>query len=53
MLEKGAVAVGQVASLAGYADPGSFSKAFRARYGCLPSEIRSTGIDLDVATQRK
>jgi AraC-like DNA-binding protein len=39
-LEKQPVPVALVASAAGYCDPGSFSKAFRARYGCLPSQVR-------------
>lgn len=34
--------VGYAAAVAGYSDVGSFGKAFRARYGCLPSEIRPT-----------
>lgn len=31
--------IGQVAEEAGYRDAGSFSKAFRLRYGLLPSEV--------------
>lgn len=32
-----------VAGLAGYEDPGSFSKAFKLEYGVLPSELRGLG----------
>jgi AraC-like DNA-binding protein len=42
MLGKGATSVGYAAAVAGYSDVGSFSKAFRARYGCLPSGVRPT-----------
>jgi transcriptional regulator GlxA family with amidase domain len=31
--------IGQVAEEAGYTDAGSFSKAFRLRFGILPSEV--------------
>lgn len=41
-LERGGVSIGRAAALAGYADAGSFSKAFRTRYGCLPSELKSS-----------
>lgn len=39
MLERGGVSIGCAAGIAGYSDAGSFSKAFRARYGCLPSDL--------------
>jgi len=41
LLERKGLSVGHVANLAGYADPGSFSKAFKLAFGVLPSEIRS------------
>ncbi|MBS0421288.1 MAG: helix-turn-helix transcriptional regulator [Proteobacteria bacterium] len=40
LLQRGAVSIGRVAADAGYADAGSFSKAFRTRFGYLPSEMR-------------
>ncbi len=40
LIEQGAHSIGHVAWLAGYADQGSFSKAFKARYGALPRETR-------------
>ena len=46
LLERGGISIGCAAGLAGYSDAGSFSKAFRARYGCLPSDLtagRSAG----------
>lgn len=39
LLERG-VSVGYAAAVAGYADAGSFTKAFLARYGALPSRTR-------------
>ena len=42
LLERDGLSVGHVANLAGYADPGSFSKAFKIAYGVLPSELRAT-----------
>lgn len=36
------LSVGQVADAAGYQDAGSFSKAFKLRYGMLPSDMRSS-----------
>lgn len=42
MLGSALASVGYAASVAGYSDVGSFGKAFRARYGCLPSEVRPT-----------
>jgi len=41
MLEKQAISVGEAAAAAGYCDAGSFTKAFRARYGSLPSELKN------------
>lgn len=40
MLRDPDVSVGQVADAAGYRDAGSFSKAFKLRYGMLPSDMR-------------
>lgn len=40
-----------VANLAGYADPGSFSKAFRLEYGVLPSELRDPDVEKVTAAQ--
>lgn len=40
LLEQGVHTIGHVAWLAGYADQGSFSKAYKARYGELPRESR-------------
>lgn len=40
MLGTRELSIGRVATAAGYSDAGSFSKAFRARYGHLPSRIR-------------
>lgn len=42
LLGSAAASVGYAASVAGYSDVGSFGKAFRARYGCLPSDVRPT-----------
>lgn len=53
MLVQSAVPIAQVATLAGYADAGSFSKAFRARYGCLPSEMRSKARPLHRASEKR
>lgn len=41
MLRDPDVSVGQVAEAAGYRDAGSFSKAFKLRYGMLPSDMRA------------
>jgi AraC-like DNA-binding protein len=41
LLERG-ISVGYAAAVAGYADAGSFTKAFMARYGALPSHMRGT-----------
>lgn len=40
LIEQGVHSIGHVAWLAGYADQGSFSKAFKARHGALPRETR-------------
>lgn len=40
MLEARKLSIGRVATAVGYSDAGSFSKAFRVRYGYLPSRIR-------------
>jgi AraC-like DNA-binding protein len=45
LLERDGLSVGHVANLAGYADPGSFSKAFKFAYGVLPSEICAATLD--------
>jgi AraC-like DNA-binding protein len=39
LLDRGTVSIGRAAGLAGYNDAGSFSKAFRAQFGFLPSEL--------------
>jgi AraC-like DNA-binding protein len=40
LLESSTASVGYAAAVAGYSDVGSFTKAFKARYGDLPSEIK-------------
>jgi AraC-like DNA-binding protein len=40
-----------IANLAGYADPGSFSKAFKLEFGVLPSELR--GADAEKVTEAR
>lgn len=40
LLQRERLPIRHVANLAGYADPGSFSKAFKLEYGILPSELR-------------
>jgi AraC-like DNA-binding protein len=40
LLQREHLPIRRVASLAGYEDPGSFSKAFKLEYGVLPSELR-------------
>lgn len=52
LLQHHAVGIGNIAAAAGYADAGSFSKAFRAHFGLLPSELRSKSLD-DCADARK
>ena len=45
LLQRDRLPVRMVATLVGYADPGSFSKAFRILYGVLPSELHNTDLD--------
>ena len=45
LLQRDRLPVRVVATLAGYADPGSFSKAFKILYGILPSELHDTDLD--------
>ncbi len=40
LLQRADLPIRSVASLSGYEDPGSFSKAFRLEYGVLPSALR-------------
>ena len=40
VLETSAASVGYAAAVAGYSDVGSFTKAFKARYGGLPSDLK-------------
>lgn len=40
LLESSAASVGYAAAIAGYSDVGSFTKAFKARYGGLPSDLK-------------
>lgn len=40
LLESSTASVGYAAAVAGYSDVGSFTKAFKARYGNLPSDIK-------------
>jgi AraC-like DNA-binding protein len=44
LLERDRLPVRVVATLVGYADPGSFSKAFKILYGVLPSELHNTDL---------
>jgi AraC-like DNA-binding protein len=44
LLERDRLPVRVVAALVGYADPGSFSKAFKILYGVLPSELQNTDL---------
>lgn len=44
LLERDRLPVRVVATLVGYADPGSFSKAFKILYGVLPSELDNTDL---------
>lgn len=41
MLKHSGLTVGRIADEAGYRDAGSFSKAFKLRYGVLPSDLRT------------
>jgi len=43
LLQANRLPICHVANIAGYADPGSFSKAFKLQYGVLPSEVRGMG----------
>jgi AraC-like DNA-binding protein len=45
LLQRDDLPIRCVASLAGYEDPGSFSKAFKLEYGVLPSELRGMGTE--------
>lgn len=47
LLESSASSVGYAAAIAGYSDVGSFTKAFKARYGGLPSDLKA------IATPRR
>lgn len=40
LLQRQDLPIGHIATLVGYEDPGSFSKAFKLEYGMLPSEWR-------------
>lgn len=40
-LEEGELSIGRIAEEAGYQDAGSFSKAFKLRFGLLPSDMKS------------
>jgi AraC-like DNA-binding protein len=52
LLERG-ISVGYAAAAAGYADAGSFTKAFMARYGALPSHARGTDTLLSTTRGKK
>jgi AraC-like DNA-binding protein len=43
LLESSTASVGYAAAVAGYSDVGSFTKAFKARYGDLPSDLKPAG----------
>jgi AraC-like DNA-binding protein len=51
LLQREQLSIHHVANLAGYADPGSFSKAFKLEYGVLPSELRCAGAEKVTAAQ--
>lgn len=53
MLATATASVGYAAAVAGYSDVGSFGKAFRARYGCLPSDVRPTAAARRLGAPRK
>ena len=53
MLEKQAMPVGEAAAVAGYRDAGSFTKAFRARYGSLPSTLKMERSGLRLTVVKK
>jgi len=40
----GEIGISRIADDAGYCDPGSFSKAFRQRFGVLPSELQAVQV---------
>lgn len=42
LLESSTASVGYAAAVAGYSDVGSFTKAFKAKYGDLPSDLKPT-----------
>jgi AraC-like DNA-binding protein len=44
--------VGNIAAAVGYSDPLAFSKAFKQKYGCTPSEFRRTSIVLEQTSIR-
>jgi len=44
LLEGSSSSVGYAAAIAGYSDVGSFTKAFKLRYGSLPSDLKSGGL---------
>ncbi len=53
MLGSATASVGYAAAVAGYSDVGSFGKAFRARYGCLPSDVRPSAAARRLGAPRK
>jgi AraC family transcriptional activator of pyochelin receptor len=53
MLASATASVAYAAHVAGYSDVGSFGKAFRARYGSLPSEVRPSAAARRLSTLRK
>ena len=53
MLGAARSSVGYAAAVAGYSDVGSFGKAFRARYGCLPSDVRPSAAARRLVSPRK
>ncbi|MCZ8130805.1 MAG: AraC family transcriptional regulator [Steroidobacteraceae bacterium] len=53
MLGAAQASVGYAAAVAGYSDVGSFGKAFRARYGCLPSDVRPSAAARRLGSPRK
>jgi AraC family transcriptional regulator of adaptative response / methylphosphotriester-DNA alkyltransferase methyltransferase len=44
LLRGGALPVAAIARAVGYRQPAQFSKAFRRRYGCPPSELRGSAV---------
>lgn len=46
-LQDTGISIGRVADEAGYRDAGSFSKAFKRRYGFLPSDLRTQPDQVD------